>query len=116
MKEIYRLQPICNNILNILSINDEPPKLVDLMESKVNYDNSNPVDVDKLPEYFRSYMFDFDYPIDSKYKEDFEITFENLKLNSKVLNICFTSKSLNLSLSIIFIILHLYLYLIFLIC
>lgn len=75
MKQIYRLQPICNNFTNILSINDEPPKLVDLMESKINYNNPNPVDIDKLPIIFRSYLFDFDYPLDNKYKEDFEITF-----------------------------------------
>lgn len=75
MKEIYRLQPICNDFYKILSISDEPPKLVDLMESKINYNNPNPVDVDKLPQAFRSYMFDFDYPLDDKFKEDFETTF-----------------------------------------
>ena len=75
MKEIYRLQPICKDFIKALSINDEPPKLVDLMESKINYENPNPVDVDKLPQAFRSYMFDFNYPLDSKYKVDFETTF-----------------------------------------
>lgn len=75
MKEIYRLQPICKDFYRALSINDEPPKLVDLMESKINYNNPNPVDVDKLPQAFRSYMFDFDYPLDDKFKEDFETTF-----------------------------------------
>ena len=75
MKEIYRLQPICPDFLKALSISDEPPMLVDLMESKINYNNPNPVEVDELPVYFRTYLFDFDYPIDYRYKEDFETTF-----------------------------------------
>lgn len=75
MKQIYRLQPICPDFINALSISDEPPMLSDLMESKINYNNPNPVEVDKLPKYFRQYLFDFDYPLDNKYKEDFEITF-----------------------------------------
>lgn len=75
MKQIYRLQTICPDFINALSISDEPPMLSDLMESKINYNNPNPVDVDKLPEEFRSYLFDFDYPLDYKYRESFEITF-----------------------------------------
>lgn len=75
MKQIYRLQPICPDFINALSISDEPPMLVDLMESKINYNNPNPVEVDKLPEAFKGYLFDFDYPLDNKYKNDFEITF-----------------------------------------
>lgn len=72
---MYRLDPLCNELLKALSISDEPPMLVDLMDSKVNYKNPNPVDVDQLPLYFRSYLFDFDYPLDNQYKYDFEITF-----------------------------------------
>lgn len=72
---MYRIMPFCNDLLTALSIDDEPPYLSALMESKVNYNNPNPVDVDKLPEAFRSYLFDFDYPLDNKYKYDFEITF-----------------------------------------
>lgn len=72
---MYRIIPFCNDLLKALSIDDEPPYLSALMESKVNYNNPNPVDVDKLPEAFRSYLFDFDYPLDNKYKYDFEITF-----------------------------------------
>lgn len=75
MKQIYRLKPIVNNMFDILDISDEPPMLSDLMDSKVNYNNPDPVDVDDLPEAFRSYLFDFDYPLDNKYKQDFEITF-----------------------------------------
>lgn len=72
---MYRIKPFCCDLLTALSINDEPPYLAELMESKVNYNNPNPVDVDKLPEYFRGYLFDFDYPLDNQYKYDFEITF-----------------------------------------
>lgn len=75
MKQIYRLKPVVYNMFDVLNISDEPPMLVDLMESKINYNNPNPVEVDNLPEVFRSYLFDFDYPLDSKYKQDFEITF-----------------------------------------
>lgn len=73
---MYRLMPLCNDeLLKAMSISDEPPMLVDLMDSKVNYNNPNPVDVDKLPDEFRSYLFDFSYPLDNQYKYDFEITF-----------------------------------------
>ena len=75
MKQIYRLKPIVYNMFDVLNISDEPPMLSDLMESKINYNNPNPVDVDKLPEAFRTYLFDFDYPLDIRYKKDFEITF-----------------------------------------
>lgn len=75
MKQIYRLKPIVYNMFDALNISDEPPMLVDLMESKVNYNNPNPVEVDRLPQAFRSYLFDFDYPLDNNYKQDFEITF-----------------------------------------
>lgn len=72
---MYRIKPLYCDLLTALSINDEPPYLSDLMESKVNYNNPNPVDVDKLPQAFRGYLFDFDYPLDNQYKYDFEITF-----------------------------------------
>lgn len=73
---MYRIPPIYNrDIINALSIDDYPPLLVDLMRSKVNYNNSDPVEVDKLPEYFREYLFDFSYPLDEEFKENFEITF-----------------------------------------
>lgn len=75
MKQIYRLQPICKDFYNALSISDEPPMLVDLMDSKINYNNPNPIDVDKLPIAFRTYLFDFEYPLDDIFKEDFETTF-----------------------------------------
>lgn len=72
---MYRLEPLCNELLKAMSISDEPPMLVDLMESKVNYHNPNPVDVEHLSTAFRPYLFDFDYPLANQYKEDFELTF-----------------------------------------
>ena len=75
MKQIYRLKPIVNNMFDVLNISDEPPMLSDLMDSKINYDNPNPVSVDNLPVAFRPYLFDFDYPLDQKYRYDFEVTF-----------------------------------------
>ena len=73
---MYKLKPFWNDeLLVAMSISDEPPMLVDLMESKINYKNPNPVEVDKLPEAFRPYLFDFYYPLDYQYRQDFETTF-----------------------------------------
>ena len=73
---MYRLEPLhVSELIKALSINDEPPMLVDLMDSKVNFNNPNPVSVDNLSVAFRSYLFDFDYPLDNIYKYDFEVTF-----------------------------------------
>lgn len=78
---IYKMNPLINNAL---SINDYPPKIVDLMESKINYQNPNPVPVDELSQYFRTYLFDFDYPLDNQYKEDFEISFLDHYINRRI--------------------------------
>lgn len=76
MKEIYRIKPLVSNtFINALSLNDEPPMLSDLMESKINYNNDNPVSVENLPVAFRTYLFDFDYPLDEQYRYEFEVTF-----------------------------------------
>lgn len=75
MKQIYRLKPIVNNMFDILDISDEPPMLSDLMDSKINYNNPNPVDVDNLPVAFRTFLFDFYYGLDEQYRYDFEVTF-----------------------------------------
>ena len=66
---------LMNSIYNILNLNDDPPTMYELMNSKINYNNPNPVDVDKLPEAFRPYLFDFEYPLDNLFKENFEIMF-----------------------------------------
>lgn len=66
---------LMNKIYNILTIDDEPPTLYSLMQSKVNYKNPNPVSIENLPNAFRPYLFDFDYPINNGFKEDFENTF-----------------------------------------
>lgn len=72
---IYRLFPTMTDTYEALSQNDMPPTLYSLMESKVNYGNDNPVKIEDLPENFRSYLFDFDYPLDNIYKENFENMF-----------------------------------------
>ena len=54
---------------------DVPPTLYSLMESKVNYENESPVKIENLPESFRTYLFDFDYPLAQKYRYNFEIIF-----------------------------------------
>ena len=75
MKQIYRLKPIVYNMFDVLDISDEPPMLSDLMDSKINYNNPNPVSVDNLPIAFRPYLFDFYYGLDEQYRYDFEVTF-----------------------------------------
>lgn len=65
-----------NKYVDILKgINDEPPTLLALMNSKINYNNPNPVSIENLPSAFRSFLFNFDYPLDNQYKQDFEETF-----------------------------------------
>jgi hypothetical protein len=74
--EIFRLKPTYNQELyNALSQNDMPPTLYSLMESKVNYNNENKVSISELPSAFKSFLFDFNYPIDVQFKNDFEETF-----------------------------------------
>lgn len=65
-----------NKYVDILKgISDEPPTLYALMNSKINYNNPNPVSIENLPSAFKSYLFDFDYPLDTQYKSNFEETF-----------------------------------------
>ena len=50
-----------------------PPLLSDLMNSKLNFDNENPISYRNMANSFRQFMFDFDYPLSNKItKEDFE--------------------------------------------
>lgn len=72
---IYRLFPTMSDTYDALTQCDMPPTLYSLMESKVNYNNPTPVKIEDLPENFRSYLFDFDYPLDNIYKENFENMF-----------------------------------------
>ena len=73
---IYRLKPIMNNnFINVLSLNDEPPTLYSLMESYVNYNSDVKTSIIDLPEAFRTYLFDFNYPLDSSLKPSFEENF-----------------------------------------
>lgn len=72
---IYRLFPTMSDTYDALTQCDMPPTLYSLMESKVNYNNPTPVKIEDLPQNFRSYLFDFDYPLDNNYKENFENMF-----------------------------------------
>lgn len=58
-------------------MNDEPPTLYSLMESKINYGAETKTKIEDLAEAFRSYLFDFSYPIPSSKKEEFETLFLN---------------------------------------
>lgn len=68
---------INKDVLHALSINDEPPTLYSLMNSYVNFnkEESEKVKIINLPSAFRTYLFDFDYPIDPLLKESFEENF-----------------------------------------
>jgi len=72
---IYRLFPTMSKMNEALTQCDLPPTLYSLMESKVNFGNDNPVKIEALPENFRNYLFDFSYPLDDIYKENFENMF-----------------------------------------
>ena len=74
------MNPIFNSCIfyrdpYILGNNQEPPTLYSLMESMVNYDREEKVKIEDLSSYARTTIFDFDYPLDSTLKEDFEKMF-----------------------------------------
>ena len=60
-----------------LSQNDMPPTLYSLMNSYVNFNKTedNKVAIIDLPNAFKNYLFDFDYPLDNSLKADFEENF-----------------------------------------
>ena len=59
-----------------LSQCDLPPTLYSIMESMVNYDNTDPVKIRDLSLYAREKIFDFNYPISEAFnKEKFEDLF-----------------------------------------
>lgn len=64
-------------ILRALEQNDQPPTLLALMNSKINFGkpDDEKVKIIDLPSAFREYLFDFDYPLDSELKESFEENF-----------------------------------------
>lgn len=72
----YEIEPIINkDIYKALSMNDDPPTLYSLMESKINFDSETKTKIEDLPSAFRSTLFDFEYPLDNQYREHFEETF-----------------------------------------
>ena len=75
---MYRINPLyMTDAYDALTTFDVPPTLYSLMESKINYENESPVKIENLPEAFRTYLFDFDYPLDTQYRYNFEIIFLN---------------------------------------
>ena len=66
-KEMYRA----------LSQNDVPPTLYSLMNSYVNFNKTEAekVSIINLPSAFRTYLFDFNYPLANNLKADFEENF-----------------------------------------
>ena len=66
-KEMYRA----------LTQNDMPPTLYSLMNSYVNFGKTEDekVKIIDLPNAFKDYLFDFDYPLDDELKTDFEENF-----------------------------------------
>lgn len=72
---MFNIKPTYNKIYDILTQNDMPPTLYSLMESKVNYSNETKVSISDLPSAFKSFLFDFDYPLSNQFKNDFEETF-----------------------------------------
>lgn len=73
---IYRLKPTYNNeMYRALCQNDMPPTLYSLMQSKVNYGEEEQTKIEDLPASFRTYLFDFTYPLDNEFKSDFELNF-----------------------------------------
>ena len=79
MYNFFRFEPFIyrKDVLQALEQNDQPPTLLALMNSKVNFGKpeDEKVKIINLPEAFRSYLFDFNYPLDSELKEDFEVNF-----------------------------------------
>ena len=74
------MNPIFNSCIfygdpYVLGNREEPPTLYSLMESMVNYDREEKVKIEDLSSYARTTIFDFDYPLDSTLKEDFEKMF-----------------------------------------
>lgn len=75
---MYRINPLyMNDAYDALTTFDVPPTLYSLMESKINYENESPAKIENLPETFRTYLFDFDYPLNTQYRYNFEIIFLN---------------------------------------
>lgn len=60
-----------------LTQNDEPPTLYSLMNSYVNFNKTDEekVKIIDLPNAFKDYLFDFDYPLDDELKPQFEENF-----------------------------------------
>ncbi len=65
------MSPIFRRDIEILCINDDPPTLYKFMKSYVNVDEP----INNLVIDFKQYLFDFYYPIDNQFKNNFEEMF-----------------------------------------
>lgn len=65
------MSPIFRRDIEILCINDDPPTLYNFMKSYVNVDEP----INNLVVDFKQYLFDFYYPIDNQFKNNFEEMF-----------------------------------------
>lgn len=74
---IYNNLFINNKVYDALTQNDEPPTLYSLMNSMINYGAEVQTKIEDLPSLARLVIFDFNYPLNSNLKENFEITFLN---------------------------------------
>lgn len=62
-----------------------PPKLIDLMESIVNFDREDEVKLSEISKYARLKIFNFSYPLSNKVnKEDFETMILNRFINRRI--------------------------------
>lgn len=94
--KMYEIKPTYNNMINPLRQNDMPPTMYALMNSIVNYNAEEITKITDLASKARSTIFDFDYPLDDAFKENFEITFLNHYMMRRIGFETFTAFKINL--------------------
>lgn len=94
--KMYEIKPTYNNMINPLRQNDMPPTMYALMNSIVNYNADEITKITELASKARSTIFDFDYPLENAFKENFEITFLNHYMMRRIGFETFTAFKINL--------------------
>ena len=94
--KMYEIKPTYNNMINPLRQNDMPPTMYALMNSIVNYNADEITKITELASKARSTIFDFDYPLENVFKENFEITFLNHYMMRRIGFETFTAFKINL--------------------
>lgn len=94
--KMYKINPTYINNVNPLRQNDMPPTMYALMNSIVNYNAEEITKITDLANKARSTIFDFDYPLDDAFKENFEITFLNHYMMRRIGFETFTAFKINL--------------------